>query len=236
MVGRCFIGLGGNLGDVPARFEDCQAILQDTDGIDFLRLSPIYRSEPMGTAAGTTFWNAVAELNCALDPHELLRLLQKIEARLGRKRGIRWGPRALDLDILLFGDEVIHTPTLEVPHPGMLYRRFVLDPLCDIAAAVPHPVCGLSLSSLQSRLLKRPLPIAIEMTQTEQRDRIVHTLTSRFPQIQIVGEADDDSSLVLFADEGNEQRSSQPSCKVDLRKINSDLEAAAIDVLTAALG
>ncbi len=235
MTSRCFIALGGNLGDVPARFEDCLAALQHTDGIDFLRLSPIYRSEPMGASAGTTFWNAAAELDCALEPHEFLRLLQEIEIRFGRERGVRWGPRTIDLDILLLGDQIIRTPTLEVPHPGMFYRRFVLDPLCDIAAAVHHPICGLSLSDLRSRLLERPLPIAIDVAQTEQRDQIVETLTTRFPEIHVVDDPDENSALVLFADESN-VRISLSTCQVDLRKINSDLTAAAIDVLTAALG
>ena len=98
------------------------------------------------------YLNAVAELATTLTAHELLSALQSIEARFGRERDVRWGPRTLDLDLLIFGEVVASEPELELPHPRMTERRFVLEPLAEIAPELIVPVSGLTIAELLSRL------------------------------------------------------------------------------------
>jgi 2-amino-4-hydroxy-6-hydroxymethyldihydropteridine diphosphokinase len=97
--------------------------------------------------------NAVAEVETELPPRDLLELLLEVEGRLGRTRaGPRWGPRAIDLDLLLYGDETIDEPGLTVPHPRLHERAFVLEPLCDLAPRLVHPVLGQSVEELARRV------------------------------------------------------------------------------------
>ncbi len=156
----CLIALGGNLGDVPATFAAALVRLADRD-LRVIHVSRLYATPPMGAGAGGPFVNAAATLETSLDPVTLLDRLLAAEDALGRVRTLRWGPRPIDLDLILYGDVVIDAPRLRVPHPAAWYRRFVLDPLCDIAADVIHPEAGETFASLRDRLLPRPLPVAI---------------------------------------------------------------------------
>jgi 2-amino-4-hydroxy-6-hydroxymethyldihydropteridine diphosphokinase len=129
-VTLAYVGLGSNLGDREA------TIRKAADLIGAVRLSPIIETEPWGLSAQPRFLNAVAEVETALDARPFLVHLLDVERRLGRERiGPRWGPRTIDLDLLLFGDERLSEPGLEVPHPRLLERAFVLEPL---AALVPE--------------------------------------------------------------------------------------------------
>ncbi|WP_166825330.1 2-amino-4-hydroxy-6-hydroxymethyldihydropteridine diphosphokinase [Thalassoroseus pseudoceratinae] len=233
---NCFIAFGGNLGNVSERFQECWQVMRESDGFELVQTSPIYESRPMGQSAGTNYCNAAVEVRCDLSPQDLLVELQCLETRFGRQRDIRWGPRTLDLDILLYGDEVVQTPTLEIPHPGIVYRRFVLDPLCDIAPSVRHPVYARRLSELRDGLLKRPLLIAVEPTVLENIHDIERTLASRFSKVCIVDPADVEPSLVLSTTDEHLTQMSRSSCNVNLAKMNSDFETALVDVLSAALG
>lgn len=124
-----YVGLGANLGDRES------SILRAAELIGAVRLSPIIETEPWGYADQPRFLNAVAEVETELQPRELLDMLLDVERRLGRVRtGPRYGPRTIDLDLLLYGDERVAVPGLEVPHPRLHERRFVLEPL---AALVP---------------------------------------------------------------------------------------------------
>lgn len=145
---RCFIGLGSNLDD-PARQLQCAlAALAALPHCRLGAVSPHYRNPAIGPGSQPDFINAVAELHTSLEASALLTLLQGIETAQGRQRGVRWAARTLDLDLLLYGDSVIATATLEVPHPRMLERNFVLYPLYDIAPALILP----DGSSLSARL------------------------------------------------------------------------------------
>jgi len=131
---RAFIGLGSNL-DEPEQqvLRACQELVT-LSNTACLRCSSLYRSRPLGPQDQPDFINAVAELRTGLAPERLLEELQGIETSHGRVRGgERWGPRPLDLDLLLFADRVIRTPRLTVPHPGLGQRGFVLYPLLEIA-------------------------------------------------------------------------------------------------------
>jgi len=128
-----WIGLGGNREDSCALLTRALARLRDTPQIDLRRQSGIYRSPPWGVADQPDFVNAVAELETALSPLELLRLLLELERELGRERnGLRWGPRCIDLDLLTYERVTMHSEELVLPHPRMHLRAFVLVPLLEL--------------------------------------------------------------------------------------------------------
>ena len=147
-----YVGIGSNLGEPVRQVEAAFAALA---GVPVTRLrarSPLYRSAPLGPPEQPDYVNAAAELETRLPPAELLDALHGIEAKLGRTRaGPRWGPRTLDLDLLLYDDVVVSTPALTLPHPGLTTRNFVVYPLADIAPELVLPD-GQSLTGLCGRL------------------------------------------------------------------------------------
>ena len=147
-----YVGIGSNLDEPRRRVEaafDALALIPDT-GLE--ARSPLYRSAPLGPPGQPDYVNAAAALSTALAPARLLAALQEIEAGQGRRRdGERWGARTLDLDLLLFGDVVIDTPALTLPHPGLTARNFVVYPLADVAPALVLPD-GQRLVDLRDRL------------------------------------------------------------------------------------
>ncbi len=147
---RAFIGLGGNLGDVPARLERAFEALDALPESRLTGRSALYRNAPLGPADQPDYVNAVARLETALAPLALLAELQRIENEEGRVREERWGPRTLDLDLLLYGEERIDEPTLTVPHAELTRRAFVLYPLRDIEPTLSIPGEG-ALSDLIER-------------------------------------------------------------------------------------
>lgn len=129
---RAFLGLGSNLGDRRAHLAGAVAALR-REG-DVAAVSPVYETEPVGGPAGQgPYLNLVVELATADDPRRLLERCRRLEAAAGRVRTVRHGPRTLDADVLLVGDAVVHEDDLEVPHPRLWERRFVLAPLADLA-------------------------------------------------------------------------------------------------------
>ncbi|UVC13064.1 2-amino-4-hydroxy-6-hydroxymethyldihydropteridine diphosphokinase [Mesorhizobium onobrychidis] len=128
-----YLSLGGNLGD-PARSMGAALRMLDADeNTRVVIVSSLYRTPPWGKLDQPDFLNAAAEISTVLAPHALLDLCLDVERRLKRVREERWGPRLIDIDILVFGDRIIHETGLEVPHPRMLERAFVLAPLAEIA-------------------------------------------------------------------------------------------------------
>ena len=135
------IGLGSNRGDRRATLEGAIAALAETPGILVRKVSTFHETEPVGgPPMQGRYLNAAAVLETSLDPFAMLTVLQAIEARFGRVRTVRWGERTLDLDLLLFGDRIIDTPELVVPHPRFSTRRFVLEPLAEVAPEAVDPV------------------------------------------------------------------------------------------------
>lgn len=158
-MSEAFIGLGANLGQAGATLRAAVAGLRALPGSTLTGLSSLYRSAPVGPAGQDDYLNAVARLDTPLPPHELLRALQGIENAHGRVREVRWGPRTLDLDLLLYGNDRIATADLTVPHPEMTRRNFVLVPLLEIEPgarlpdgtalndlAVAHDTAGLAVA------------------------------------------------------------------------------------------
>jgi 2-amino-4-hydroxy-6-hydroxymethyldihydropteridine diphosphokinase len=142
------LGLGANLGDRRRNLLEAVRLLSEEQGVRWLRLSAIRETAPAGGPPQGPYLNAAGELLTTLEPLALLELLARVEARLGRVRGERWGPRPIDLDLLLYGDLVIELPALIVPHPRLCERAFVLEPLAEIAPARRHPVMGKTLLEL----------------------------------------------------------------------------------------
>ena len=131
---RAFIGLGSNLEDPIAQVQDAMALLDETNGIKRVASSSIYASPPMGPQDQPDYINAVVEIETLLSPIAVLNALQSIENCQGRVRERRWGPRTLDLDLLAYGEVVMHDERLQLPHPGIAERAFVLIPWAEIAA------------------------------------------------------------------------------------------------------
>ena len=138
---RAYVGLGANLGDREAALGRAVELLDEADGIDVVAVSSWRETEPWGPVEQPPFLNGAAALETDLDPGALLEVLLDVERRLGRVRreGERWGPRVIDLDVLLYGDLVVDEPGLAVPHPHLHERRFALEPLAELApdALVP---------------------------------------------------------------------------------------------------
>ena len=129
-----YIGLGSNLSDPAAQVRQAMAELEGLPEGELLGRSPLYRTAPLGPADQPDYVNAVVRIKTRLSPRGLLEALQAVERAHGRHRdGTRWGPRTLDLDILLYGDERLREPGLQIPHPEMGNRAFVLVPLADVA-------------------------------------------------------------------------------------------------------
>ena len=141
-----YIGLGSNLGDRLANINKAIEYLKENQDITVERVSSIIETEPQGGPPQGKFLNAVVKIKTTLKPKELLKVLQNIEEKLGRVRTIKNGPRTIDLDILLYGNEKIDEPDLKVPHPRMGERSFVLGPLLEIEPNI--------FKRLNSQLLK----------------------------------------------------------------------------------
>jgi 2-amino-4-hydroxy-6-hydroxymethyldihydropteridine diphosphokinase len=145
-----YIGLGSNMGDKMAACRTAIELLSRAGRV--VRVSSFYCTEPVGYADQEPFLNAVVKFETELSPLALLAACHVIEEELGRNRLFRWGPRTIDLDILLYGDQVVDTGELTIPHALMAARRFVLTPLNEIAPDAVHPVSGKTVSDLLKEL------------------------------------------------------------------------------------
>lgn len=135
MMLRCFVGLGANIGNPLEQLREASEWLRHHGELKNVAVSAVYRNRPMGPQDQPDYLNAVARFDTALAAPTLLRELQSLERRAGRVRGQHWGPRTLDIDLLLYGDECIDSTHLVVPHPGLEHRDFVLVPLLELAGA-----------------------------------------------------------------------------------------------------
>ena len=143
-----YLGLGTNLGDREVNLDKALEVLADNPGLRLLRRSMVYETEPWGVTDQPAFLNAVAEVATTLDPEELLDACKEVEQGMGRQPGTRWGPRLIDVDILLYGNNVVQLPHLEIPHPRLHIRAFALIPLAELAPHTVHPGLGKTIGEL----------------------------------------------------------------------------------------
>jgi 2-amino-4-hydroxy-6-hydroxymethyldihydropteridine diphosphokinase len=151
-----YIGIGANLGD---KADNCRYALEEIDqlpGCTLTASSPLFKTEPDGVTGQEWYVNGVAEVSTTQTPAQLLKNLLSIETRMGRIRKHRWEARIIDLDLLLFGQLIIKSHDLVVPHPLLHVRRFVLEPLSRLAPDLMHPVLGLTIRQLLRELPKGP--------------------------------------------------------------------------------
>jgi 2-amino-4-hydroxy-6-hydroxymethyldihydropteridine diphosphokinase len=145
------IALGSNLGDRAATFDTAIAAIRSLPQTQLTAKSAWIESAPVGPPGQPVYLNGAALIETSLEPAELLNRLQQIEATAGRVRSVRWGPRTLDLDLLLYDDTIAWTERLTLPHPRMAWRRFVLAPAAQIAAKMLHPTSGITIGELFAR-------------------------------------------------------------------------------------
>lgn len=184
-MSRYVIGLGGNQGDVAQHFKDALELITVRD-VRVESVSSLYRTLAVGEHAGADFLNAIAVLETSLVPLDLLDVMQDIENDLGRVSDVHWGPRTIDLDIILNESTIIDHPRLSVPHPHAWYRRFVVDPLVEIAPQTVHPVQQLTFEQLQGALLQRPFTIGIAGLSANESADISEFVRIHFDQVEIV--------------------------------------------------
>ena len=147
-MNRAYISLGSNIGDRFHYLQKAVQILTATEDINVNQVSSVYETDPVGYVDQAAFLNMVVELETLLTPHELLKKCNEIETELGRMRNIHWGPRTLDLDILLYNEENMKSEDLIIPHPRMMERGFVLIPLVELNSDLVDPLNKQSLSKL----------------------------------------------------------------------------------------
>lgn len=149
-----FIGIGSNLGDPLKQCKQAVSIIGELEGIECLAQSSWYLTAPVGEIPQNDYVNGVLKISTTLKPVDLLNVLKRIEQSFGKRIGVKWGPRYMDLDILFYGGLIIEEKQLVIPHPECHRRRFVLEPLCEIEPELVHPLLGLTVKELLNRIGK----------------------------------------------------------------------------------
>ena len=143
-----YIGLGSNLGNRKRNLDNAVVTIRECEEICIVTRSGDYETKPVGVPQQPDYLNCVLELRTEVDPFELLKVFKRIEYEFGRRTGVRWGPRVIDIDILLYGEVVISHNNLKIPHERMHERIFVLEPLNEISPKLIHPVLKESIFEL----------------------------------------------------------------------------------------
>lgn len=150
-----YLSLGSNMGAKVTNIKNAVEAIGAIEGIGVIKTSSLYATEPWGKKDQAGFINAAVEIVTSLTPGQLLERLQEIEIKMGRQPSEKWGPRIIDIDILLFGDEVLESRKLTVPHPHMRNRLFVLIPLEEINSAIRFPDDGMDIKEVLTRVIDR---------------------------------------------------------------------------------
>lgn len=161
-MATCLVALGSNIGDGVAQLECATQRLDEHPSITVVRRSKWFHTKPVGGPPDQDdFVNAAIRVQTSLSPEQLFLILREVETNLGRQRRERWAARSVDLDLLLFDDLVLKTPQLEIPHPRLTFRRFVLEPAAEVASDMLHPVVGWTIGQLLDHLNQAPDYVAL---------------------------------------------------------------------------
>ncbi|WP_339726944.1 2-amino-4-hydroxy-6-hydroxymethyldihydropteridine diphosphokinase [uncultured Gimesia sp.] len=179
----CYIALGGNQGNVRETFSQALDRLNQHPEISLINTSQWVETAPVGSQTDATFLNGAAHLSTSLLPEALLAELQSVETEMGRVREVRWSARTLDLDLLLYDQLVFESAGLLIPHPAFWYRRFVLDPLTEIAPDVLHPLKHITIKQLRQRLLKQPFIFSIAGLPPDETAALIEELKPQYPDV-----------------------------------------------------
>lgn len=166
-----YIALGSNMGDRLNYLEKVLSCFESYPQLKMRKASSIYETAPWGKTDQPPFLNCVLEIDTSFTPQMLLETLREIERQLGRERKEKWGPRTIDLDILLYGDEIINTPDLTIPHPRMSQRAFVMIPLIEIAPELIHPVFKKTMKQLADVLPKENMPVLGQLKYSGSKNK-----------------------------------------------------------------
>jgi 2-amino-4-hydroxy-6-hydroxymethyldihydropteridine diphosphokinase len=180
-MASCLLGLGSNLGDRQSTLQAALAAIDALPDVHVVRQSNWHRSPPLGGPPGQgEFLNAAALIETSIPPLRLLDELKDIQSRHGRQAAERWAPRTLDIDILLYDNEIAETEMLTVPHPRMTFRRFVLSPAAEIAPRMLHPIIGWPVERLLLHLDQASDQVAIVSPSDALRSQIAQKIVERF--------------------------------------------------------
>lgn len=167
-----FIGIGSNVGNRIENIRKAVNLITENKEIEIVAGSSVYESIPFGNRKQNNFYNAVIKIHTSLTQYELFELLKKFEQKLGRLRMEHWGPREIDLDILLFDDLILSDDVLTLPHKGMHLRDFVLLPLAEIDKTIVHPILKISITQLLNQIKDRTIISKIDEKILKQEKEI----------------------------------------------------------------
>ncbi len=210
---RCLLAVGANRGDRAANLCTALQSISTLTNVQLLARSAWHETTPVGGPAGQErFLNGAILLNTGLTPQELATALQRIEQQLGRDRQVRWDARTIDIDILLFGDAIIDDADLQIPHPRMSFRQFVLAPAAEIAGEMLHPASGWTIASLWNHWQTAPRDVVIVAQDSRLAEWLANELSRELcpPPSNLV----DSKAIKLISCETN---SPQPSLTIALR-------------------
>jgi 2-amino-4-hydroxy-6-hydroxymethyldihydropteridine diphosphokinase len=196
-VPETLIALGANLSDKSQVLHEAVECLVDRPGVQLAAMSEVIETFPIGVPdSEATFLNAAARFEVELEPEVWLETLLETERQLGRERSVRWGARKIDLDLLLYGQEVICSRPLWVPHPRMAFRRFVMQPAVEVGSEMWHPLCGSPLSQVWEFLNREPNLIVWLLAEDEHQALVSQRLFHHDVLCRWVGDLDEFESVV----------------------------------------
>ncbi len=194
------ISFGSNLGGSERIISDALSLLDSHPEISKLQRSSLVCTKPIGGPTGQPdFINGVARFSTELPPNRLMELLLDTERQFGRERRIRWDARVLDLDILLYGSEIQFNAECEIPHPRMTFRPFALEPACELAADMVHPICGIKLSDILQKLRVSKRAVKF-IGDSKKFDAVAENLISEFSEWKFLHQSFSDFEKRTFPD------------------------------------